>query len=115
MNSISLFLAVFTAFTFLTCILGKDEINSKLVFSDVSRKIDLASQLAKCETSITLENEGDSTIKLFFFAVEPSLVDKLAYVGVSVSIFIYNCAKTLGRLRREFETCFVAMDLERNI
>ena len=61
MHSVSLVVAVFTAFTLLTCTLGKDEINSKLVFSEVSRKIDLASQLAKIETSLTIENEGDST------------------------------------------------------
>ena len=88
---------MFTAFFLLACTLGEGEINSKLVFVKVSRKIDLASQLAKFETSISLENGGDSSVSFFYFAIEPSLLDKLAYVGITVSAFRYICDLQFGR------------------
>lgn len=70
--------------------LGKDDFNSKLVISEVSRKIDLSTQLAKVSTSLTIENGGDSATGYFHLAIEPSLVDKLAFVGVTVSISFCN-------------------------
>ena len=50
-------------FAFLT--LGKSDFDSKLVFSEVSRKIDLSTQLAKVSTSLRIENGGDSNTRIF--------------------------------------------------
>jgi len=85
MNRFSLRLAAVAALLLASCILGKDDFNSKLVISEVSRKMDLSTQLAKVSTSVTLENAGDSSVGYFHLAIEPSLVDKLAFVGVTVS------------------------------
>lgn len=88
MNRFSLCLAAVVALLLASCTLGKDDFNSKLVISEVSRKIDLSTQLAKVSTSVTLENGGDSSVGYFHLAIEPSLVDKLAYVGVTVSFHL---------------------------
>lgn len=80
----SLFLRLATVFvllfTFFT--VGKSDFDPKLVFSEVSRKIDLSTQLAKVSTSLTIKNGGDSNTRYFYLSIEPSLVDKLSYVGV---------------------------------
>lgn len=86
MNPVSLRLAAVAALLLASSILGKDDINSKLVISEVSRKIDLSTQLTKVSTSLTLENGGDSSTGFFHLAIEPPLEDKLAFVGVTVSI-----------------------------
>ncbi|KAJ7382174.1 hypothetical protein OS493_036607 [Desmophyllum pertusum] len=83
MNCFSLRLAAVAALLLASCTLGKDDFNSKLVISEVSRKIDLSTQLTKLSTSVTLENGGDSSTEHFHLAIEPSLVDKLAFVGVT--------------------------------
>ena len=85
MNCFSLRLAAIAALLLASCTLGKDDFNSKVVISEVSRKIDLSTQLTKVSTSVTLENAGDSSTSHFHLAIEPSLVDKLAFVGVTVS------------------------------
>lgn len=85
MNCFSLRLAAVAALLLASCTLGKDDFNSKLVISEVSRKIDLSTQLTKLSTSVTLENGGDSSTEHFHLSIEPSLVDKLAFVGVTVS------------------------------
>lgn len=88
MNRFSLRLAAVAALLLASCTLGKDDFNSKLVLSEVSRKIDLSTQLTKVSTSVTLENAGDSSVGHFHLAIEPSLVDKLAFVGVAVSFIL---------------------------
>ena len=75
-------------FTFFT--VGKSDFDPKLVFSEVSRKIDLSTQLAKVSTSLTIKNGGDSNTRYFYLSIEPSLVDKLSYVGVMVCISSSN-------------------------
>ena len=85
MNRVSFRLAAIAALLLASFTLGKDDINSKLVISEVSRKIDLSTQLAKVSTSLTIENGGDSSTGYFHLAIEPALVDKLAFVGVTVS------------------------------
>lgn len=82
MNPVSPCLVAFVAFLFASLTMGESDYNSKLVITEVSRKIDLSTQLAKVSTSLTIENGGDSATGYFYLAIEPSLVDKLAYVGV---------------------------------
>jgi len=95
MNRFSLRLTAVAALLLASCTLGKDDFNSKLVISEVSRKIDLSTQLAKVSTSVTLENAGDSSVGYFHLAIEPSLVDKLAFVGVTVSFYLKIFINTL--------------------
>jgi len=87
MNRLSLHVAAIAALLLASFTLGKDDVNSKLVISEVSRKIDLSTQLTKVSTSLTIENGGDSATGYFHLAIEPSLVDKLAFVGATVSFF----------------------------
>ena len=84
MSSASLRLATIVALLFALFTLGKSDFDPKLVFSEVSRKIDLSTQLAKVSTSLTIENGGDSNTRYFYLSIEPSLVDKLSYVAVMV-------------------------------
>lgn len=86
MNPLSVHVAAVAALLLASFTLGKDDFNSKLVISEVSRKIDLSTQLAKVSTSLTIENGGDSATGYFHLAIEPSLVDKLAFVGVTGKI-----------------------------
>lgn len=88
MNSVSLRLVALAALLFASFTLGKNDVNAKLVISEVSRKIDLSTQLTKISTSLTIENGGDSSTGFFHLAIEPSLVDKLAFVGATVSFFL---------------------------
>ena len=60
MSSLFLRLATIVALVFAFFTLAKSDFDSKLVFSQVSRKIDLSTPLAKVSTSFTIENGGDS-------------------------------------------------------
>ena len=95
MNRFSLRLAAVAALLLASCTLGKDDFNSKLVISEVSRKIDLSTQLTKVSTSVSLENAGESSVGHFHLAIEPSLVDKLAFVGVTVSFLFEMSLNTV--------------------
>lgn len=110
MNRFSLRLAAVAALLLTSCTLGKDDFNSKLVINEVSRKIDLSTQLAKVSTSVTLENAGDSSVGYFHLAIEPSLVDKLAFVGVTVSVHV-NIALHALSIDRECSPCVMFNNL----
>ena len=101
MNSVSLRLVALAALLFASFTLGKNDVNAKLVISEVSRKIDLSTQLTKISTSLTIENGGDSSTGFFHLAIEPSLVDKLAFVGATVSSFL----KALLAYRSKIACC----------
>ncbi|PSN53126.1 Dolichyl-diphosphooligosaccharide--protein glycosyltransferase subunit 1 [Blattella germanica] len=58
-----------------------DSINPDIVIKNVDRSIDLASQLAKVSHKITLQNNGKGAVKSFLFAAEPTVKDKLSYIG----------------------------------
>ena len=55
-----------------------------LMVTNVERTIDVASQLVKINTKLTLSNEGQSTLKFFHFTIEDSAYTKISYIGVSV-------------------------------
>ena len=56
-----------------------------LMVTNVERSIDIASQLVKINTKLTLSNEGQSALKFFHFTVEEGAYDKTSYIGASVS------------------------------
>lgn len=51
-----------------------------LVNEEVTRKVDLTTQVAKYATNIVLKNSG-AAAKEFVFAVEPSLAGHLAFIS----------------------------------
>ena len=56
-----------------------------LMVTNAERTIDIASQLVKINTKLTLSNEGQSTLKIFHFTIEGPAFDKVSYIGASVS------------------------------
>jgi len=54
-----------------------------LMVTNAERTIDIASQLVKINTKLTLSNEGQSTLKIFHFTIEGAAFDKVSYIGAS--------------------------------
>lgn len=54
-----------------------------LMVTNAERTIDIASQLVKINTKLTLSNEGQSTLKIFHFTIEGPAFDKVSYIGAS--------------------------------
>lgn len=63
----------------------EDAIFSGIVNSKVERTIDLASQLVKINTKITVENTGKTPVIYFLFTIEPEIRNHLAFIGAVVS------------------------------
>jgi hypothetical protein len=64
--------------------LAADAVNKDLVLTNVDRSVDLASQLVKINTKLTVSNAGQSPVKAFHFTLEESVVDKVAFIGATV-------------------------------
>ena len=62
-----------------------DSVAKDLMVTSLERSIDVASQLVKINTKLTLSNEGQTSLKYFHFAIEDSAYDRLSYIGASVS------------------------------
>lgn len=85
----SLFVQIFicSLIAFASCKEAKirqDNVNNDLILTNVDRKIDISTHLAKITSSITIENTGKGSVGFFLYAVEPSLQDNLSYFGASV-------------------------------
>lgn len=85
----SLFVQIFicSLIAFASCKEAKirqDNVNNDLILTNVDRKIDISTHLAKVTSSITIENTGKGSVGFFLYAVEPSLQDNLSYFGASV-------------------------------
>lgn len=63
---------------------GFDSINPDLVIKSCDRSIDLTSQLVKMNHKLSLENKGQGAVKSFLFSIDPSLSEKVAYIGATV-------------------------------
>lgn len=74
----------------LSCVgaLAIDAVNKDLIVTNADRTIDLASQLVKINSKLTISNSGQSAIKSFHFTVDDELVDKLVFIGATVIIFL---------------------------
>ena len=88
----SLFVQIFicSLIAFASCKEAKirqDNVNNDLILTNVDRKIDISTHLAKITSSITIENTGKGSVGFFLYAVEPSLQDNLSYFGASVSFW----------------------------
>lgn len=62
-------------------VLCTSTIDKNVVVTQVERKIDIASHLVKTYTSITFENKGSSSVRSFLFVVDPSLKNKVSFIG----------------------------------
>lgn len=91
MNRASQSPTMFFTFFLLFLTLANADVNPDLIYSKVSRKIDLTSQVAKVSTTITLENAGSKATGNFLYAMDPSLADKLAFIAVTVSSMNMSC------------------------
>ena len=63
---------------------GADEVSGNVLLSRVARVLDLTTHLVKQKASITVENGGEGPLRSFLYTVEPSLANKLAYIGAQV-------------------------------
>lgn len=63
------------------CKVNQDTVDQSIVVTQVERKIDIASHLVKTYTSITIENKGSSTVRAFLYVVDPSLKNKVSFIG----------------------------------
>lgn len=78
---------VFCLLAFVNCKDAKarqDSVNNDLTLTNVDRKIDISTHLAKISSTITIENNGKSSVGFFLYAVEPSLQDSLSFLGASI-------------------------------
>ncbi|XP_030855983.1 dolichyl-diphosphooligosaccharide--protein glycosyltransferase subunit 1 [Strongylocentrotus purpuratus] len=62
---------------------SKSSINPDLINAKVERTVDVASQLVKISTLVTLENGGKSSAGSFVVALDSSLIDNLAFLGAT--------------------------------
>ena len=100
---------LFTIFTL--CILSyancktakirQDVVNNDLVLTNVERKIDISTHLAKIVSSITIENTGTSSTGFFLYAIEPQLQENIAFLAASVSWLCY-CNTVNGPVPNHF-------------
>lgn len=68
-------------FVSVLCKVNQDTIDKNIVVTQVERKIDIVSHIVKTYTSITIENKGSSTIRSFLYVVDPSLKNKVSFIG----------------------------------
>ena len=64
------------------------EDGSGIVNKIVNTALDLTSHLAKCTTSVTLENNGEQSAAHVLYLIDPMLVDNLAYIIAEVSVLL---------------------------
>ena len=67
---------------------NQDSVNKDLVNSRVQRTLELSSHLPKISTSITILNNGKTSVRSFLFTVDAALHDKLSFIGALVSILV---------------------------
>ena len=64
-----------------------ESVSKDIIVTNVDRSIDLASQLVKISSKLTVSNVGQSPIKSIHFTVDESAADKVAFVGATVIKF----------------------------
>ena len=65
-----------------------ETVNGDLSVETVERSIDIASQLVKITTKLTLSNGGKGAVSGFHYGVEESAKDHISYIGATVSLSI---------------------------
>ena len=62
-----------------------ETVNADVIVDSVDRSIDIASQLVKINTKLTLTNNGKGAISGFHYGLEEAAKAKLAFIGATVS------------------------------
>ena len=91
-------LVLFSALLASCCTANQGVVSSDVVINKVQRTVDLASHLPKITSSITVENGGGARLSSFLYAVDPNLIDRLSFIGASVSLS--SCKFGLSTLTR---------------
>ena len=63
-----------------------ESLNKDLTLTNVDRTMDMASQLVKMSSKLTVNNGGSSPVKSFHYTVDENVVDKVAFIGATVSL-----------------------------
>ena len=63
-----------------------ETVNADILVDSVDRTIDIASQLVKINTKVTLTNNGKGAITGFHYGMEEAAKAKLAFIGATVRI-----------------------------
>lgn len=66
------------------CSAGKDAISSNLVNREITRQIDLKTQVAHVTNEYVIENTGSSAVSHFHFALEAHHGKQLSFIGATV-------------------------------
>ncbi|XP_072181810.1 dolichyl-diphosphooligosaccharide--protein glycosyltransferase subunit 1-like [Diadema setosum] len=61
----------------------QETVNADLINTKVERTVDIASQLVKISSAVTVENGGKAPAGSFLFAVETTLNEKMSFVGAT--------------------------------
>ena len=61
-----------------------ETVNADVIVDSVDRSIDIASQLVKINTKLTLTNNGKGAISGFHYGLEEAAKAKLAFIGATV-------------------------------
>lgn len=85
MKGKAFYLLLLPCFVSVLCKVTQDTIDQSIVVTQVERKIDITSHVVKTYTSITIENKGSSTVRSFLYVVDPTLKNKLSFIGAVVS------------------------------
>ena len=88
MGRIHLLLVLFIGISSSVISIVQASINSNLVNSEVTRNIDLSSQIAKSSLTLRFENTGDPPVTSFYVPIDASLSEKLAHISASVSVTV---------------------------
>ena len=62
-----------------------ETVNADVVVDSAERSIDIASQLVKINTKLTLTNNGKGAISGFHYGLDEAAKGKLAFIGATVS------------------------------
>ena len=76
--------------------LAQEDVAKDVTVLRMARELDLTSQVVKQKIAITIQNSGVKPVASFLYVVDPSLVEKLVYVGAQVKEFC-TAACSCGR------------------
>ena len=77
-------MAAVLRFVVLLSFLAYPFVRGELVNEQVTRKIDITTQVAKYTTTVVVKNSGSSPEKEFVYVIEPQLSGRLAYISAKM-------------------------------
>ena len=78
-------MAAVLRFIVLLSFLASPFVRGELVNEQVTRKIDITTQVAKYTTTVVVKNSGSSPEKEFVYVIEPQLSERLAYISAKIN------------------------------